>query len=340
MLFASKIRPIGTYHVDYSEPVLPPDATVCGYVVLIAYTNHALDHMVTSVLDAKITEKIVRLGTRSSDERIAEYTLDKLEKLEAASMLDRSMKRQYAKMKELEERMTKTMTAIRLPLLNWEKIEEYLDIHYPEHAERVRVPPFWIVELAAQKWDEEDEEGEFQEVTRKGGKNKKTVDGTVARTMYGIWRANVDIDFIRQKPPPAPPAPPAAASQKGKEKQVAPAVPADTQQPLPLLADPSAFFASLGFAGLPPLPSKNRPLSDLLRDPNVWQMSLLERSRLAAEWERKIRSLAYASQLGHYQSLKDEYKEACQEHDDMRDEVRDSRLVGHEEAVYRPYREC
>ena len=84
--------------------------------------------MVTSVLDAKITEKIVRLGTRSSDERIAEYTLDKLEKLASASTLDRSMKRQYAKMKELEERMTKTITSIRLPLLNWEKIEEYLDI--------------------------------------------------------------------------------------------------------------------------------------------------------------------------------------------------------------------
>ncbi|PIL26781.1 hypothetical protein GSI_11117 [Ganoderma sinense ZZ0214-1] len=298
VLFASKIRPI----------------------VLIAYTNHALDHMVTSVLDAKITEKIVRLGTRSSDERIGEYTLDKLEKLAAASTLDRSMKRQYAKMKELEERMTKTMTSIRLPLLNWEKIEEYLDIHYPEHAERVRVPPFWIVELATQKWDEEDEEGEFQEVKGKG-KNKKTVDKTVSRTMYGIWRSAVDIDFIQQKPP-APSPPTQAASQKGKEKQIARA-PIDIQpQPLPLLADPSAFFATLGFAGLPPVPSKNRPLGELLRDPNVWQMSMSERSRLAADWEEKIRRLAYTSQLDHYKSLKEEYKEACQEHDDMRDEVR------------------
>ena len=240
------------------------------------------------------------------------------------------MKRQYAKMKELEERMTKMMTSIRLPLLNWEKIEEYLDIHYPEHAERIRVPPFWIVELASQKWDEEDEEGEFQEVQkRKGGKNKKTVEGTVARTMYGIWRSGIDISFILQKPPPAPPTPATSESKKGKEKQVAPAPTATQPQPLPLLADPSAFFASLGFAGLPPVPSKNRPLGELLRDPNVWQMSLPERLRLAVDWERKIRFLAYTSQLDHYKSLKDEYKEACQEHDDMRDEVRVSRSVGH-----------
>ncbi|KAI1789230.1 hypothetical protein LXA43DRAFT_1155066 [Ganoderma leucocontextum] len=292
VLFATKIRPI----------------------VLIAYTNHALDHMVTSVLDAKITQKIVRLGTRSSDERIAEYTLDKLEKLAAASTLDRSMRRQYAKMKELEERMTKTMTSIRLPLLNWDAIEQYLDIHYPEHAEFIRTPPFWIVELASQKWDEEEEEGEFQKVERKG-KNKKTVDSTVSRTMYGIWRAGVDVDFIQQKPP----APPSAAPQKGKQKQVAPV----DAQPQSLLADPNAFFAALGFAGMiPPVPSKNRPLNDLLRDPNVWQMSLLERTRLAADWEWKIRSLAYLSQLDHYKSLKEEYKEACQEHDDMRDEIR------------------
>ena len=292
--------------------------------VLIAYTNHALDHMVTSVLDAKITEKIVRLGTRSSDERIAEYTLDKLEKLAAASTLDRSMRRQYAKMKELEERMTKTMTSIRLPLLNWDKIEQYLDIHYPEHAELIRMPPFWILELASQKWDEEDQEGEFQEVKRKG-KDKKTVDSTVSRTMYGVWRAGVDIDFIQQRPP-VPQAPP-AASRKGKQKQVAPTANA---QPLSLLADPSAFFASLGFAGMmPPIPSKNRPLSDLLRDPNVWQMSLLERARLAADWEKRIRSLAYTSQLDHYKSLKEEYKEACQEHDDMRDEVRVAHPTSH-----------
>ena len=85
--------------------------------VLIAYTNHALDHMVTSVLDARITEKIVRLGTRSADERIAQYTLDKLEKLASEAVLNRSMKRQYAKMKKLEEALTRTMTSILLPLL-------------------------------------------------------------------------------------------------------------------------------------------------------------------------------------------------------------------------------
>ncbi|TBU41804.1 hypothetical protein BD309DRAFT_964525 [Dichomitus squalens] len=288
VLFASKIRPI----------------------VLIAYTNHALDHMVTSVLDAEITQKIVRLGTRSADERIAEYTLDKLEKLASEATLNRSMKRQYAKMKELEERLTKTMNSILLPLLTWEKIEQHLDIHYPDHADSLRIPPFWIAEFASQKWAEEDQEGEFQEVTRKGNK-KKTVDKTVARTLYGVWRSGSDVHFLQQQPA-APP-----TSKKGKQ------VTDLSIQAQSLLANPSAFFDSLGFAGLiPPIPGKNRPLDELLRDPRLWQMSLLERARLADEWEKKIRWLAYTSQQDHYKSLKEEYREACKEHDDMRDEVR------------------
>ena len=276
--------------------------------VLIAYTNHALDHMVTSVLDARITEKIVRLGTRSADERIAQYTLDKLEKLASEAVLNRSMKRQYAKMKKLEEALTRTMTSILLPLLTWENIEQHLDIHYPDHAESLRVPPFWIAEFASQKWAEEEQEGEFQEVHRKGKKNK-TIDDTVSHTLYGLWRAGADIHFIQQKPV-------GAASKKGKQVAVA-QTPAQS-----LLENPTAFFESLGFVGMmPPIPNGNRPLEALLRDARVWQMSLSERVRLADEWEKKIRWLAYTSQHDHYRSLKEEYREACQEHDDMRDEV-------------------
>ncbi|RDX40863.1 hypothetical protein OH76DRAFT_1412593 [Lentinus brumalis] len=290
VLFSSKIRPI----------------------VLIAFTNHALDNMLTSVLDADITKKVVRLGTRSSDERISQYTLDKLEKLAAASTLDRSMKRQYAIMKGLEERMLKTMTSIRLPVLDWDKIEEYLDIHFVEHAEVIRMPPFWIAQLAELKRLEEEQEGEFQKVDHKKKGKTNAVDASVSHTLYGFWREGFDLQYIQQQPPA-----PTPRSKKGKQREDA--APDVSQS---FLTNPLAFFASLGFSFLPPVPGTNRPLNYLLGDSRVWAMSMPERSRLAEEWERKIRTLAYDSRLDEYRRLKEEYEEACKDHDDMRDEIR------------------
>ncbi|KAI0667327.1 hypothetical protein C8Q78DRAFT_404096 [Trametes maxima] len=292
VLFSSRIRPI----------------------VLIAFTNHALDHMLTSVLDAGITTKVVRLGTRSTDERISQYMLDKLEKIAEASNLDRSFKRQYAIMKKLEEGMSRVMTSIRLPLLSWEKIEEYLDIHYPEHADSFRAPPFWIVELSSLMWAEEDQLGEWIDTkSKKKGKNneKVPVDDSISRTLYGFWRYGKDLQFLQTQATPSPNSDPDHGS---------------------LLLDPAVFFATLGFTGLPALPSTNRPLTSLLVYENVWQMSQTERTRLADDWERKIRANAYTSQLQHYNATREEYREACKDYEDMKDESR-RRLLSNSDLI-------
>ncbi|KZT65176.1 hypothetical protein DAEQUDRAFT_539533 [Daedalea quercina L-15889] len=267
VLFTSKIRPI----------------------VLIAFTNHALDHMLTSVLEAKITAKLVRLGARSSDERIAEYTLDKLERIGVESnMLSRPMRRQFAKMKEIEEQMQGVMESIQLPSLTGEKIQDHLLIHYPEHAECLEQPPYWITALTERLWGEEEENGEW--VTK--GKGKKA-DNHLSRTFYDFWK-------------------------NGKQALSAG----------PQVHDPEviAFFESLGFSALPPVPISSRPISSLLGMTNVWQMSQDERKLLATEWEKRIRELAYNSHLDEYEGLRVTYKEACQVYNDMRDETRRSLL--------------
>ncbi|KXN89054.1 NFX1-type zinc finger-containing protein 1 [Leucoagaricus sp. SymC.cos] len=308
VLFSSNIRPIEILRVLFSSNIRP--------IVLIAFTNHALDHMVTSVLDANITENIVRLGTRSSDERVSGYTLDKLEKLATAPAMDRSIRRQYGIMKTLEAQVTKTMTSIRLPLLSWEKIEEFLDIHYPEHADMFRIPPYWVAELADLKRREEETLGEFQEVKRrKRGKDEQSVDSSISKTIYGFWRQGFDLQFIQQMPPVP------SDQQKGKQRAD---TDSDPQVPTSLLMDPVAFFTSLGFeeGQVPPVPSNDRQVTELLYYANVWSMSDRERSRLADEWEWAIRNMAYVSQLDQYTRLKKEYKDACQEYDDMRNEIR------------------
>ena len=48
-----------------------------GPILLIAFTNQALDHMLCSVLDAGIMTDIVRLGSRTSaDEPIVQYSIE------------------------------------------------------------------------------------------------------------------------------------------------------------------------------------------------------------------------------------------------------------------------
>ena len=261
--------------------------------------------MLTSVLDAKITTKLVRLGARSSDERIAEYTLDKLEKMGGPSdMLSRPMKRQYAEMKGIEEQMQKVMESIQLPTLTWETIESYLLIHFPEHAESLQQPPFWVTALTERLWAEEEAHGDWATV----GKGKK-IDNHLSRTFYGFWKACTDIDFIKPLPIPA------TKNKKKRGKQ--------PQQASSSTHDPQviAFFESLGFDTLPPVPSTARPISELLTAERVWQMSPSERRALTTEWERRIRELAYNSHLDQYEDLRARYQEACQEYNDMRDEV-------------------
>jgi len=189
--------------------------------------------MVSSVLDAQITEKIVRLGSRSSDERISEYMLTKLERLATAPTLDRSMKRQYGVMKRLEETLTQTMTSIRLPQLSWDEIEKYLDIHYPEHADRFREPPFWTARLFEMKQEEEENSGGFTQVTYRK-KGMSMVQSSISKTIYGFWRQGFDLEFVQQKPSMP------LTEQKGKQRKDTNKK-ISTEMPQSLLANPEAF---------------------------------------------------------------------------------------------------
>ena len=134
MLFASKIQPIGEFF-----STLP---FICANwrQVLIAFTNHALDHMINSVLDAGITDNIVRLGSQSKDERVAQFNLAKLEALAGRNGPTRAYGRANAVVKELEEGMRRVMEAIQLPRLSSEKVMEFLNIVYPEMCDSFESP--------------------------------------------------------------------------------------------------------------------------------------------------------------------------------------------------------
>jgi len=247
----------------------------------------------------------VRLGSRATDERIAQYSLHKLEQLSGRGDLDRPMRREYAILKKVEEDMTRVMNQIQLPKLGWEDAERFLDFHYPQHADSLREPPYWVAEVFRRVTEDENENGEWTQVSR----SKKSTQDPEITGIYGFWKSGRDIEFIQ---------PPSGSSRSEPNSGV------DPRQ---------SFFNDLGFSGrIPPIPSGRRTLERLLESAgNVWSMSLSERKCLAEAWEEDMRKISYESNLQEFDLLKGRYKDACKVYEDVHDEV--SQMKGHSDDI-------
>ena len=278
--------------------------------------------MLNSVLDAKITKKFVRLGSRSTDERIAEYSLKNLEKTFADASMNRQIGRENAIKRKIEGQMLEVLNDIQIPEPSEEQIREYLEKDWVDHLQMMFGPPFWIAEYATRLWEsEEGEEGEWKIQGKKGkGKEQSHV---MARTYYGLWKRGLDIAFIQ---PPQPRFIQNTLTKKQKKQKVQPdvvLVPPTEEEQNKYQERLFEFFNGLGFGDtVPPVPNGNRPFVQLQDSPMVWSMSLQERQRLAEYWEEEMRRLAYNDHLEEYQRLRGEYEEACEKFEDVSDEVR------------------
>lgn len=160
-------------------------------ILMIAFTNHALDHMLTSVLDAGITTDIVRLGSRSSDERISQYSIESRERVAGQSRLDRSVSQSHRDLKSIQERIKGLMDKILKADLesHSSEVTQYIMLHYPEHHLSLCSPPQWIG--TAKEYYDDASDGPWQ-VQRRGGRavNQDT-------SPYAYWRKAGDIQFLR-----------------------------------------------------------------------------------------------------------------------------------------------
>ena len=298
-------------------------------IVLIAFTNHALDHMLNSILDAKITEKIVRLGSQSTDERIAKYNLRNLVKAFDDTFTKGQIGRAYAIKRNTEEEMYRVMKDIQIPEPSEYQIKQYLQTNWGDHLSVMYGPPPWVVEYAARLWESE-AEGDEWFVQGKKGKGKEQ-SHLMGNTYYGLWKRGLDIAFIQ---PPQPhfitfEPPKGRGKQGGQNVQpgVVPVSPAQQEQK-EYQERMLEFFYDLGFSDLvPPVPTGNRPFVQLQDSPAVWEMSLDERKRLAEHWEEEMRRLAYHNYLGRYERLRKRYEDACETYEAIIDEVRVSSIL-------------
>jgi hypothetical protein len=169
-------------------------ANKIGPILLIAFTNHALDHMLSSILDADITKRIVRLGRRANDERVAQYSMETLEMVQQQSRLDRTFSSQRRELKGIQEEIQNLMQKVlKLDIDNdTDEIMKYLSTIYPEHFEYLSNPPLWVTNVKISMLDDDGSAGEWQTAGR-GGKAH-----VLDLSTYSFWRNCSDLAFIDQ----------------------------------------------------------------------------------------------------------------------------------------------
>ena len=144
--------------------------------------------MLSSVLDTGITQKMVRLGSRSADERISKFSIENLEMVQGKSRLDRTFGHHHRALKEVEDEIRKLMSDFVKVEVQSSSITQYLELQYPEHYEHIINPPAWISIIKHLNSDVDG--GDWTQVGKRG--HQMGVD----KSMYAFWRAGEDMAFI------------------------------------------------------------------------------------------------------------------------------------------------
>ncbi|KAG9045583.1 hypothetical protein FS837_006070 [Tulasnella sp. UAMH 9824] len=277
-------------------------------VLLIAFTNHALDNIVTHVLQKGITKKIIRLGARSNDPTVSQYTLENILKTKPPSQADKAARQARQKVRNLQGSFTQLMSTVIAETADESQYQEYLQLHLPDHFNALYTPPSWIQQVFDQS----------------KGWNKVAGHGYKSDGLLDFWRNGEDLKFIT--PPPVneegyldegTQATRArrsgrrfdALSVDGSEEEEDEDGALTEPEEEDWLARMADFFARHELE-IPTIPVSARDLRRLHKDSNVWDMSLDERERISEHWNTCIRELAWDDQKEEFNHLKNRHAEA------------------------------
>ncbi|EPQ57199.1 P-loop containing nucleoside triphosphate hydrolase protein [Gloeophyllum trabeum ATCC 11539] len=157
-------------------------------ILMIAFTNHALDHLLRSVLETNVTKRVVRLGSRSNDEKISKLNIEDLEALAGQSRLDREFARLHRALKQVQDELKHLMEGFLQVALDSNDIVDFLQIQYPAHYEALVSPPSWVSLLHGLQANANDG---YQTVYRRG-QSATPVDDS----LYAFWRDARDLRFL------------------------------------------------------------------------------------------------------------------------------------------------
>ena len=296
-------------------------------ILIIALTNHALDHLLSGVLDAGITTKIVRLGSRSADEQISKYSMTNLNK--SWSKFD------YRDLKWVQARLVRLVRRFAERQIISPDIMAYIKIQYPDHHEHICNPPEWISTLIL-LWSNSDENGSW------AGKRSSKLH--TDDTTYGRWLRGEDLDFLSTRPDLSAVKPTAGGtsniaseilnrfntfptdssvdnassdnSDSGSENDEEPMMElisekeADWQRlNISEVQSPLTFFNAHSMHGIPEIPVTDRELETLLAQGSMWTLSKRERLKLDQNWRERTREGIWQGQLKEFESLRQSHKE-------------------------------
>ncbi|KAH8793683.1 hypothetical protein DL96DRAFT_1740527, partial [Flagelloscypha sp. PMI_526] len=286
-------------------------------IVLVSFTNHALDHMLGSILDDNITNRIVRLGSRSSDERVAQFNLFELEKIAVHNSMDHATSQAYAHLMRAEEDIQRVIRKMRAGVIPVHQMEQHLALHHPEAFYCIEEPTPWIRYLQGELRQavDQDEEGGWFTVTKKGKDERVTVPAT----FYGFWRCGFDFDFLEARGP-------FVAYLTSVYHDLRTHDAGEVAGEVEYVDPRPAWLSARGCDPVSVLlqPKRKRPRSKgvLLDADNVWGMTIEERDILAQAWEEEVRRHAYDANLQDFENARAEYDEACDNFNNVKDQAR------------------
>ncbi|KAG0374707.1 hypothetical protein BGX24_010062 [Mortierella sp. AD032] len=252
-----------------------------GPVLVICYTNHALDQFLEHIVGKGYT-KIVRLGSQSKSQILQEYNL---KSIMARRTKPYAARRVLAEAFEASDQAAQNIRHLTLALksgyFEWEYVKEYLSMENPKQCHQFEDPPSPVV------WRDEDDEEMLS--------SRSYLDGENA---YERWATGKDIVEKRRWNRHVD-----DKNRKGARS---------TNIFASLVEDPNETMATRRYE----IPSTERPLSLLSGD--VWSMSMVERRRLIESWSPEIiHSIEEELEL-HHQSLRASEERKYSGYDELR----------------------
>ena len=178
-----------------SQPLYKPDGH--SPVLTIAYTNHALDHILRDIHDTGVTKDMLRFGSRSKDEVVSQFSLDTIERSQVSTPLHNDAGRCFRALKLIEQvscrlhhhlidvqDMEAMTNAIRPALASDTEVMAYLESQNPVLWASISHPAPYIRALYRHheeiggSWNTE-------------GRNKRVT------SLWGFWKASHDLDHLK-----------------------------------------------------------------------------------------------------------------------------------------------
>ncbi|GMK56414.1 hypothetical protein CspeluHIS016_0302540 [Cutaneotrichosporon spelunceum] len=158
-------------------------ANKAGPVLLLAFTNHALDHILRAIHDGGVTKHIVRMGSRCRDEIVSELNLDNISRVKGNTKLNGIVGRSFSETKEFVNVLDSFISSRSSGSL----LASYLHMHYPSLMESLDRAPEWVG-----IWLNLHSVGDWEHVDNR--KNKRTV--LPVNCQWEFWKDGADIDKL------------------------------------------------------------------------------------------------------------------------------------------------